>query len=349
MRKIAAFVACALAVGFVIGRISGCAGPAGSPKDTTAPPGATQVPAIAAAGSAAQPAPQAQVSRQTLAASAPAAAAPRSTVAAVVPSVQNPPAQRAAAPAQPPRAQPAAATAPAAGDAQIRQARQLVQQGKRNEARKLLTSVYLSGGPQLRQEALKTLNEINAELVFDPRCTAGATTHVVQRGDTLERIGKQYDVNWRLIQRLNGIPPDRIRINQPLKVLTGPRAIMVDKSDFRLALFIDAAFIKEYKVGLGKDNCTPAMDFVVDEMMIEPDWYPPGGGVVKYGQPGHLIGDRWIGLADKPGAFGLGIHGTNEPQTIGTLCSNGCIRMTNDDVKELYDFVTAGTPVRIVE
>jgi lipoprotein-anchoring transpeptidase ErfK/SrfK len=153
-----------------------------------------------------------------------------------------------------------------------------------------------------------------------------------------------------MIARLNGIErPELLRVNQKLKILTGPREIFVDKSDFRLALFIGGHFIKQYPVGLGKHSPTPAGTFSVDQTLVKPDWYPPEGGVIRYGEPGHLIGERWIGLEDQPGASGIGIHGTNDPESIGTLCSHGCIRMLNRDVEELYDFVTPGTTVRIVE
>jgi lipoprotein-anchoring transpeptidase ErfK/SrfK len=153
-----------------------------------------------------------------------------------------------------------------------------------------------------------------------------------------------------MIVRLNNLArPDMLRVGQRLKILTGPQKILVDRSAYTLALFIGDAFIKEYPVGLGKDNKTPVGQFKVGNMLVEPDWYPPEGGVIKYGEKGHLIGDRWIGFVNQPGAEGLGIHGTNEPQTIGKMSSNGCVRMHNSDVVELYDFVTPGATVVIVD
>ncbi|MEF8787559.1 MAG: L,D-transpeptidase, partial [Planctomycetota bacterium] len=71
--------------------------------------------------------------------------------------------------------------------------------------------------------------------------------------------------------------------------------------------------------------------------------------VVEYGEEGHLLGVRWMGFKDKPEASGYGIHGTNDPSSIGTQCSNGCIRMRNEAVKELFTFVTKGTRVTIKE
>ncbi len=229
-------------------------------------------------------------------------------------------------------------------------ARALMEEGKRIEAREVLTGIYLEGGPRLRVAALELLNRINDDLVFNPRCVEGAELHVVRRGEVLVRIARQYGVNWRMIARLNGIArPELIRENQQLKILTGRREILVDKSDFRLALFVNGHFVKQYGVGLGKDDSTPTGTFVVDQMLIRPDWYPPAGGIIKYGEPGHLLGERWIGLQNQPGAAGLGIHGTDERDSIGTMCSNGCIRMLNEDAEQLYDFLTVGAAVRVVE
>ena len=66
-------------------------------------------------------------------------------------------------------------------------------------------------------------------------------------------------------------------------------------------------------------------------------WTPPNGGIIKYGEKGYLLGERWLGFLNQPGANGLGIHGTNEPSSIRKKYSNGCIRMLNKDVIELYD------------
>jgi len=234
--------------------------------------------------------------------------------------------------------------------AALEQAKKLVREGKRLEARRLLTQLYLHAGPALRPAAREALDAINRELVFNPQCTEGATIHVVERGQMLQTIARQYKVPWQAIARINAIDrPERVREKQKLKIITGPPEILIDKSDFRLALFINGEFIKEYRIGHGKDNKTPTGTFVIEQMMVRPDWYPPEGGVIKYGEKGYLIGERWMGFQNQPGATGLGIHGTSEPETIGTLCSNGCIRLLNEEVVELYDFVTPGTKVTIVE
>lgn len=225
----------------------------------------------------------------------------------------------------------------------------LLEAGKWPQARGILTELYLGSRGKLAAELRALLDQITKELVFNPRCVEGATIHIVQRGENLTKIGKKYGVNGLMIGRINGMQGDRLRAEQKLKILTGRTSVVIYKSEYRLALLLDGLYVREYPVGIGKDDRTPTGKFVVDNMLVQPDWYPPGGGVIKYGEEGYQLGERWIGFADEPGAAGLGIHGTEDQQSIGTKCSNGCIRLTNDDVMELYDFVQIGSPIQIRE
>jgi lipoprotein-anchoring transpeptidase ErfK/SrfK len=84
-------------------------------------------------------------------------------------------------------------------------------------------------------------------------------------------------------------------------------------------------------------------------MMVRAPWTAPDGRVYQYGDEGYQLGERWIAFEDQPGASGIGIHGTHDEASIGTMCSNGCLRMKNEDVIELYDFVRNGTEVKIIE
>ncbi|MDP6106824.1 MAG: L,D-transpeptidase family protein, partial [Candidatus Brocadiia bacterium] len=253
----------------------------------------------------------------------------------------------------PPRPSPPQATEvepPLATIEVMERAAELTQASKRLEARKLLSAHYVASDGRVRQVVRQILDGINKELVFNPACIEGAAVHVVKHGEMLSSIAAKYRVNWRGIQRLNRIVDVRkIRPKQKLKILTGHRQVLVDKSEFLLALFIDGHFIKQYPIGHGKDNKTPTGDFIIETAEINPPWTRPDGKVIKHGEKGHLIGDRWLGFKDKPGATGLGIHGTTESKSIGTLCSNGCIRMHNKDVIELFDLLTRGTRVRIVD
>jgi len=174
--------------------------------------------------------------------------------------------------------------------------------------------------------------------------------HHVERGQNLVNIARKHGVNWRLIALLNGIDrPELLRAGQDLKILKDKPELRVWKGDFRLALFMNGAFIKEYPIGIGENDKTPVGTFHVDEREVRPPWNPPGGGVIRHGEKDYALGERWLGFDDQPGASGLGIHGTNERDSIGAWKSNGCIRMLNEDIVELYAFVRTGTKVVIVE
>jgi len=89
--------------------------------------------------------------------------------------------------------------------------------------------------------------------------------------------------------------------------------------------------LKNYPVGVGKPSTpTPTGSYKVREKIMN---------------PGGALGTRWIGLTIPGGNYG--IHGTNNPSSIGGYVSNGCIRMYNQDVEELFPRVTIGTPVEI--
>lgn len=67
--------------------------------------------------------------------------------------------------------------------------------------------------------------------------------------------------------------------------------------------------------------------------------------VNKIINPGGILGSRWLGLSIPNGPYG--IHGTSRPESIGKAISNGCIRMFNQDVEELFNSVSIGTTVII--
>ena len=67
--------------------------------------------------------------------------------------------------------------------------------------------------------------------------------------------------------------------------------------------------------------------------------------VIPADSPDNILGSRWMGF-DLPG---YGIHGTTEPESIGKSCTQGCVRMLNSEVEELYDIVPVGTEVTILD
>ncbi|MHC5033756.1 MAG: L,D-transpeptidase family protein [Planctomycetota bacterium] len=252
--------------------------------------------------------------------------------------------------ASPRQEQPAPAVTPdAAPDEAVDEAVALLKAGRHVEARSALTALYLKSRGEMAVRLRDLLDYINEDLVFNPRCIEGATIHVVQAGETLSSIGKTHGVNWRMIARINSMQDDRIRVGQELKLLTGPVALVAYKSEFRMALLLNGLYVKEYAIGIGEEDKTPAGELTVGNMLVKPRWYRPGGGIVEYGEEGNPLGERWIGFENQPGAAGLGIHGTDDEGSIGTKCSNGCIRLRNEDVVEVYEFMQPGSRVLVKE
>lgn len=101
---------------------------------------------------------------------------------------------------------------------------------------------------------------------------------------------------------------------------------------------------RRFPVAVGKRSTpTPLGRFTIEVIIENPTWYPTGRSPIPPGADNPL-GRYWLGLSLK----GYGIHGNNDPLSIGNPQSNGCIRMHNQDVEFLAGLVRVGTPVEIV-
>jgi lipoprotein-anchoring transpeptidase ErfK/SrfK len=121
------------------------------------------------------------------------------------------------------------------------------------------------------------------------------------------------------------------------------RLIVVSLEDRKLALVEDGQVRKVYKVAVGKPSTpSPMGTFTIERRVLNPV-YQHDGKTVQPG-PGNPVGTRWIGLNIR----GYGIHGTNEPKSIGKAASHGCIRMAKADLEELYELVAVGDTVELV-
>ena len=122
------------------------------------------------------------------------------------------------------------------------------------------------------------------------------------------------------------------------------RRIVVSIPDRKLALMEDDRVVKIYQTAVGAPKSpSPSGAFQVVQRIPNPTWYSKGK-VVAPGKANPL-GTRWIGLSAK----GYGIHGTNNPSSIGRNASHGCIRMRNQDVEELFPMVAVGDAVELFE
>ncbi|MGE5654175.1 MAG: L,D-transpeptidase family protein [Bacillota bacterium] len=108
--------------------------------------------------------------------------------------------------------------------------------------------------------------------------------------------------------------------------------LTIDQDAFTITLTRRGEIQKRYRCAVGKP-ATPTPPG---------DWYL----IQKTPNPGGPFGPRWMRLNVPYG--GYGIHGTDNPSSIGTAASHGCVRMVNEQVIELYDIVPLGTQVRIL-
>ncbi len=121
------------------------------------------------------------------------------------------------------------------------------------------------------------------------------------------------------------------------------RQIVVSIPDRKLALLEDGEVVKVYKIAVGaRISPTPTGTFEIVNRLERPTYYHPHK-VIPPG-PDNPLGTRWIGLNKK----GFGIHGTNEPRSIGRAASHGCVRMARRDLEELFRLVRAGDEVQIL-
>lgn len=131
-----------------------------------------------------------------------------------------------------------------------------------------------------------------------------------------------------------------------------PGTIVINTSERRLYLVMAGGRAMRYAVGVGREGFQWSGTQKITNKQEWPDWRPPAEmlqrrpDLPRYmaGGPTNPLGARALYL----GASMYRIHGSNEPETIGTAVSSGCIRMLNEDVVDLYNRVKVGTQVVVL-
>lgn len=143
------------------------------------------------------------------------------------------------------------------------------------------------------------------------------------------------DENYQYSDIVSNVPTDKewITINKSKRILTFYRGKEV---------------IKKYPIAQGKTNeLTPEGKFTIVNKYINPRWGGAGIAIpVAGGSAKNPLGYRWMGISHGGGGS-YGIHGNNQPNSIGTDASMGCVRMINSDVEELFQLISLKTPVWI--
>jgi lipoprotein-anchoring transpeptidase ErfK/SrfK len=175
----------------------------------------------------------------------------------------------------------------------------------------------------------------------------------VQRGDSYWRIARRLSVAGvtagpGLLQEINGVPPEALQAGSRILVPAMAVSLLADLEDRRLHLLFGEVAIATMPAGIGRDGRTRPGSYRIGEKIREPDWRDPATGrSLRFGEPGHRIGTRWLGFHQEGRPTSLGIHGTDEPDTVGRAESDGCLRLRQLDLESLFERVAEGTPVRI--
>ena len=131
-----------------------------------------------------------------------------------------------------------------------------------------------------------------------------------------------------------------------------PGTIIIDTPNTYLYYVLGGGQAIRYGIGVGRDGFTWSGVQTITKKAEWPDWTPPAEMIARQpylprymaGGPGNPLGARAMYL----GGTIYRIHGTNAPETIGTHVSSGCLRLTNEDVTDLYSRVNVGTKVIVL-
>ncbi|HHY37094.1 MAG TPA: L,D-transpeptidase family protein [Firmicutes bacterium] len=189
--------------------------------------------------------------------------------------------------------------------------------------------------PPMRGKAVLALQERLSQLGYYRKEADGlygpATVQAVEKLQAdlgLPVTGNMDPATWAHLAWVE----EKAVVEQPLPPPQGEISILVDTDALILIVYADGEPYKIYPVAVGKwTTPTPLGEWQINSMSSV--WEGP-------------FGARWLGLSCPFGNYG--IHGTDNPASIGWEVSSGCIRMYNHDVIELFDWVAPGTPVTII-
>jgi lipoprotein-anchoring transpeptidase ErfK/SrfK len=131
-----------------------------------------------------------------------------------------------------------------------------------------------------------------------------------------------------------------------------PGTVIIDTGNTALYYVLGRGRAIRYGVGVGREGFTWSGVQTISRKAEWPDWHPPTEMIARQpylprfmaGGPGNPLGARAMYL----GSSAYRIHGTNDPSTIGKFVSSGCIRLTNEDVADLFSRVDVGTRVVVL-
>jgi lipoprotein-anchoring transpeptidase ErfK/SrfK len=246
---------------------------------------------------------------------------------------------------------------------------ELIGEGKLVDGRRVLSALLSAQDagllPMDAQAIRDTLQSVNQKLIFSREIDATdplVEQYVIKPGDFLAKLARRSNVPFEFLEFVNNTTAKKIQIGQKIKLVKGPFHAVVDKSAYRMDIFVDdpaapatqstpagRLYIRSFPVGHGTDNHTPTGAFMIRAQgkVTNPRWINPQTG--EHFEPDDAknpIGDYWLGLQgttpETANVQGYGIHGTIDPDSIGKQSSMGCVRLRDEDIKMVYFMLTDG-------
>ena len=154
------------------------------------------------------------------------------------------------------------------------------------------------------------------------------------------------------IQKTADVPGKLVRQVVDYVSHEAPGTVVIDTRNTFLYLVLNGRQAMRYGIGVGREGFTWSGEQPVARKTEWPDWRPPADMLSRQpylprfmaGGPGNPLGARAMYLGETE----YRIHGTNKPETIGKRVSSGCIRLTNEDIADLYERVKIGAKVIVL-
>lgn len=189
-------------------------------------------------------------------------------------------------------------------------------------------------------------------------------SYKVQHGESLIDLSVKFGIGFKNLQMANQnkdtwLPKAEENIVLPTSLILpkySGNGILINLGEKRLFYFYKNGKIRKvivFPVGIGKEGKeTPLGNMTITNKVHNPTWIPPQSikkqyptlpNIVPSGETNPL-GYYWLQLSRQS----YGIHGTNQPRGVGRRVSSGCIRLYNPHIKNLYNRIKPGTPVKII-
>jgi L,D-transpeptidase ErfK/SrfK len=219
----------------------------------------------------------------------------------------------------------------------------------------------------LAANSMPMMGAAPATVHVSTQITGGVHEYVVRAGDTLVGVGARFGVESRVLAAANGLSPTAMLIVGRVLTVDNRHVVpAIDSSGLDIVInvpqrmlfaFRNRVPVHAFPVAVGRSKWpTPIAPFRILMKEVHPTWDVPasiqdemrrsGKRVITRMPPGpnNPLGDFWIGLS----VDSLGIHGTPAPTTIYRFATHGCIRLHPDDVRTLFEEVSAGTTGALV-